>query len=374
MFEKFKMPFYILMDEAGSQDNPGGGDPGTENPAENNNPENNPSVEDENNPADEIADKFQEIVNKKDEDRTDEEKAFFEANKDDFDIEEDVTSNYHEKLGQVLGEDVPQDIIKEGKPEEIAQFIANRDVALREMHHREVFDELNRKSPEAYQDMLYILRGGDYNSIRSGIRQSFDSIEDTDTGRQQARLVIQEDLKTRGVEERMIPILLKDYEDNALLVAKANEIQDERNKESEQSRLAQIKAQEDAQIRAKQAQQSLVNDIKRKVIDEGVVKDWSVSFKDRQDFLTDFVGRLDMIENGKFVYELEFNPNEFEDVMQVAFFNFKGGKLEEFVNRAATTVATKNIKRVVRKSKNNQNGGSNVRETRISLEDFRKKY
>jgi len=271
--------------------------------------------------------KFNDILAKPEEQRTQEEKDFLKTHAE----EEKDERTVYQKVDEFTG--VPYEIDYEGIDPMSIEGIARREQVIKEQAAKEYDRSLKTKYPRAYQYMLHLSQGGKEEDFFKPENQDFLSLTLKKDDPTQQERVLRTALAAKGNSPAIIDAAVAALKDGQLYETAKTEL------EALQAVQKQREQQRETQIAERKRKEDQDIDQFSKQVDDAIVKGFDgvvIPQVDREKFAKFVYDQLDY-HNGNFLVVKKIEPKELSKVLKTAYFEFKGGDLKGLVDRAAAT-------------------------------------
>jgi hypothetical protein len=285
-------------------------------------------------------DRLSTLLEKPEEELTDEDRSFMEANSD-F-IEEEVS--LQQSLQAILDYEDDEQTINEGSPEEIASFIIKRDSKVKQRARIDAYQELRDRDPELYNAIDYVLRGGKsrdfYNSA-----QAIDTQEIKDE--QIAKSVLKSFYTAKGISEPVINNIINGFgtEDDLIKHAKEISVAEIKQKEAEQYEI--IRQQKENQERLNNYADQITNTLNEKIT-KGEIGEFIIPLEKRKEFDKYIRSKTNVYPNGELSVTTRFPREQLDGVLQAEWFRFVNGDLNKLIKRKAASLNAQGLKKRMR--------------------------
>ena len=265
--------------------------------------------------------------------------------------EEEGEGNFWDDVEKITGVHVEVDY-GDVDPES-DEGAALRESALVNMVESSVHEHLKKTYPKAYKALELEAAGGDISQLITPNYVDYTKITlDPDNESQHRKLLMDYYMEVKNLPEakakRMVEADEDDEAENSLFIA-AEEALKERadtQKEKEDKLLADQKKQADLQ---RQRDTQLVEYVKA-VTDKGEIGKFKLPAQERDKFYEFFTNTIQRHPEGGYMFAVPLSNDNFGQMMEQAYFAFKGGKLDALVQRRATTESTKRLKRNLKRN------------------------
>lgn len=323
-------------------------------------------TDEEGNPIDkekakEIEDKVNAILKKPEAERTEEEKKFLDDN-----TEEEETDIYS-KVEELNGYKVEVDYgdVDPKSPEGVAL----REQKLIEMAENAYEQDLQRQYPRAHSFLQHLLSGGKEEDFFKPENSDYLSIKLDKKDDATSENVLRQALALKGNTPAQIDVLVQAAKDTGSLY-------DDSKIELEALQQKQRAKEEDrtqALEKAEQLKQSTISNfvskVETQVTKEGKIGNIVIPKEDRGKFADYLLAHSRYVGDGKIVIAKAVSEEDFDNEARAAYFAYKKGDVQSWVERTAQTQNARRIKNRVITRKSSVSGSSGAR-TNVRLADL----
>ena len=230
---------------------------------------------------------------------------------------------------------------------------ALRESALVNMVESSVHEHLKKTYPKAYKALELEAAGGDISQLITPDYVDYTKITlDPDNESQHRKILMDYYMDVKNLPEakakRMVEADEDDEAEDSLFKAATEALQERAatQKEKEDRLLAEQKKQADLQ---RQRDTQLIDYVKS-VTDRGEIGKFKLPAQERDKFYEFFTNTIQRHPEGGYMFAVPLSNDNFGQMMEQAYFAFKGGKLDALVQRRATTESTKRLKRNLKRN------------------------
>jgi len=300
------------------------------------------------------AKQLEEILDKDEEQLSDAEKEFLKKN-EQF-IEDDTLQK---EIEEGIGIQFEGDFFS-GEPtaENIINAFGEYREEIENQQFEKAFETIYNLDPRYYQMLRmandqrlpfeevmksFVSNGSDLTQLSAG--------EDL-----KAEQVIREELAESGIPDVAINNTINQYKEDGSLISEANNIIQSILQEEQQNtyQMQQMELQREAQL---EEMEDLVYDsIEDQIFRKGKVANFTIPVNERNTFFRYLDNSLDITPEGQVISYNFASVNDLENIIANAWFAFKGGDLNSFVEADAKTKNARKIKRRIKQTSSMPNG------------------
>ena len=236
---------------------------------------------------------------------------------------------------------------------ETPEGAALRENALVEQVQQGVYAYIQQNHPKVFKALELEANGGNIAEIITPDYVDYSKIEVAeDNEAQQKKILLDYYIEVKNLSEKKAQRMVEadeDSEEEDGLFTAAKEALEERKQIQEQREEAAVtKRKKEAEaLRKRDAQ--IVNYVNN-VVNEGVIGNFNLPKPEREKFNEFFVKSVQRTPEGGYMFAVNLTNENFEATMEQAYFAFKGGKLDELVNRRAKTKSAQATKRRLKRN------------------------
>lgn len=206
---------------------------------------------------------------------------------------------------------------------------------------------LEQSNPKAYAYLLHTMEGGtdeEFFNMTTGV-DHLPTEEEIENDVDIQKKLVTEDLKAKGNSDKVIASAIKAMlEDDELEEAAKDALANKAKAATE--KVEAVKAAAAQKTAERQSSLDKMGKYVSAVVNTGTVDNITIPEKDRKPFIEAFNKNV-RYENGKFLLVQELSDDNIMNVFKKEFFNFKGGKVEDLITRAAKTENTVRLKKTL---------------------------
>lgn len=260
-----------------------------------------------------------------------------QPNEDDTNFWDDVDALRGEALDVDFGD------IDPNTPE--GALIYEKAARLDEMNKFEEY--LEKTYPRAYAFLAHMMDGGkeeDFFKI-AGDPATLPTESELESDIDKQKAVITQNLKAKGLSDKIISTTIKQLiTDDELEEASKDALKEEVKRRDDG--VAAVKKANDDAVAERQKNIDQMTRYVGEVASTGKLGNITIPEKDRVPFAK-AVNQSIRYENGKFYATTELTQENIMDVFREKFFTYKGGKLDDLIDKAARTANTNRLKRTI---------------------------
>lgn len=274
-------------------------------------------------------------------------------------LEEKQASTFWEDVNKVNGLDLDLDF-GDVDPESV-QGAAIRDKALIDNTLTNYIEHLKNNFPESYKLMEHEANGGKVTDLLPTDRVDYLKIELKEDDKDLQKEVLEDFYKSKGFDDKRIKRLIEADEDSeeGLFGAAKGALTEQQaaQKTHEAKIIAETKQKSEA---AKQRDNQFKGVIKE-ITEAGKIGDFEIKDKKQKSEFYNYLLSNTYFNDktGNYQVVLPITQESLTPVLQQMLFSYKGGKLDDFVKRAAETKLVRKLQKKVSQDTNKQSTQDN---------------
>jgi DNA-binding transcriptional MerR regulator len=245
----------------------------------------------------------------------------------------------------------------EGEFDLTVEGLAQREIQSNTNAVNNFIKEIHNSYPDIYDLLAIASNSGDYvSAMKELVAAQSDplaNIEFSDDDIDTQKTIYTHYLKSKGISDKQISALVKMSEDGGTLVEDAKEAYNAYKKNSDTLKQQAIQKQQEAIEAQKASIQRQWKGIEE-TIKKGVVGGLRIPQPEIPKFVEHLAGELLKDGEGKLFVPLYI---EDDNALSTAFFDFRGGKLEDLVSQKALNQIAIKMERTAKKNNDNPKGG-----------------
>jgi hypothetical protein len=272
--------------------------------------------------------------------------------------EDDQEGSFWTDVERITGVEVEVDY-GDADPES-PEGAAIREAALVTKTEAGIWKYIEDNFPKSFKALTVEANGGDLSELITPDYVDYAKITvEEDNVAQQKKILMNYYMEVKNLSEAKATRMVEGDEDDSGLFTAAKEALEER-KEAQATRESEVatKNKKEAEERERQDQQML--GYIKAVTDKGEIGNFQIAGADKEEFFNFFAGQVNRGPEGGYIFSSPLTNENFQKLMEQAYFSFKGGEIDKLVQRREKTTETRKLKR--RASNEKKKGSSSAEE------------
>lgn len=287
-----------------------------------------------------------------DDDPEEEEEEEEEDKDDDDDDNEETAESFWSDVEKITGVEVEVDY-GDVDPE-TPEGAALREAALVEKTEGNIWKYIETNFPKSFKALTVEANGGDLSELITPNYVDYSKITvEEDNVAQQKKILLDYYMEVKKLPEKKAVRMVEadeDSEDDKGLFNAAKEAIEER-KTDQIKHETEVAEKNEKEVKKREAEDQQMLGYIKAVTDKGDVGSFQLAKADKEKFFEFFAGRVNRSPEGGYMFSSPITNDNFNELLEQAYFSFKGGNVDKLVSRRQETKKTRTLKRNAKNDK-----------------------